>query len=379
MVSLLAAAFFGILRPVPDGPLQRHLTFVPLYCLASAAGGASSVAQARIRCLLAYFDHILHPLHGPRLREGAIAVQRCRAPRAAHDFWAAQSGVAVKAVEMSALRIEEHGGAAHVDFANRDLMVGEVLPSATQEEILFSVRPEMYCTVLFVDRLSAEEVVVFHGCRRFSDYSGYSGSFAYCPLLQCPIDAEGGSPATVLAMDAHMNNGASQFERDAVLTDLHKALTGFKAVPQSVVSTGLWGCGAFDGDPALKLVQQALAAAVAGVRLIFAVGFVADGLRNELAEVNRLITGRTVADVYAIVASENPVFVRPGACFQLLLHTLGGGPAPEPISAEEAEARRLVQEAAIDEANGLCMQSVEKLRRAFRLHPPLELQAPADL
>jgi hypothetical protein len=39
---------------------------------------------------------------------------------------------------------------------------------------------------------------------------------------------------------------------------------GFSAVSSLHISTGNWGCGAFGGDPMLKLLQQTLAAQLAG-------------------------------------------------------------------------------------------------------------------
>ncbi len=63
---------------------------------------------------------------------------------------------------------------------------------------------------------------------------------------------------TVLAMDAHMNVGFSQFNSapdSAVLCDLHKAHLAFGACSESTVSTGQWGCGAFGGNVYLKYVQ----------------------------------------------------------------------------------------------------------------------------
>ena len=53
--------------------------------------------------------------------------------------------------------------------------------------------------------------------------------------------------------------------------ELNKAYTGF-ATPESTpskVATGLWGCGAFGGNPEFKALIQLLAASLAGRDMVF--------------------------------------------------------------------------------------------------------------
>ena len=46
-------------------------------------------------------------------------------------------------------RIEDSEASAHVDFANAKIHIGCIIASATQEEVLFSLRPELLvCFVL---------------------------------------------------------------------------------------------------------------------------------------------------------------------------------------------------------------------------------------
>jgi len=57
----------------------------------------------------------------------------------------------------------------------------------------------------------------------------------------------------------------------ALKRELNKAYTGF-ATPESTpskVATGLWGCGAFGGNPEFKALIQLLAASLSGRDLVF--------------------------------------------------------------------------------------------------------------
>lgn len=236
----------------------------------------------------------------------------------------------------------EGAGLAVVDFANKQLHIGKVIPSCTQEEVMFSVRPEAYLGIPLCATMEADEVITIRGARQVCDYTGYGSGFRVGALQPAPT-AHGvlvsaavasakqeGSKATagaaaesnlamtpvtplppfllrfeehvpaVLAMDASwLTNPKRQFRKEAQLRDLNKALASFSSVvlrsePPSkhslgvftqavedtaaaagghseqarpVVCSGKWGCGVFNGDPVLKVLQQWAAASLAGVDL----------------------------------------------------------------------------------------------------------------
>ena len=62
---------------------------------------------------------------------------------------------------------------AFVNFANAIFGYGEFIASCTQEEILQVCCPEFNVGMLFQGTMRDEEVMVVHGCRRYSAYSGY--------------------------------------------------------------------------------------------------------------------------------------------------------------------------------------------------------------
>jgi hypothetical protein len=127
----------------------------------------------------------------------------------------------------------------------------------------------------------------------------------------------------------------------------------------------------FGGDPLLKLLQQVMAAALCGVELNFSCwGAVVD----DVQEVVALVQGRSVGELFAIVAANKPEFLRPGGFRQWCFHRLRGDEPPADITPAETEARELASEAAALELRGEMAESLSKLKRAFRLCPELEFE-----
>lgn len=131
--------------------------------------------------------------------------------------------------------MEESPATYFVDFANQDLHIGRyfiplwfwaikliitlfwcsIIPSCTQEEILFSCCPEAFPGILFCPRMKRDEIIVINNLRRFSDYSGYLHNFQFVgnyPTLKL---------THALALDACMS---SHFRESNVLRDLNKVI-----------------------------------------------------------------------------------------------------------------------------------------------------------
>ncbi len=148
---------------------------------------------------------------------------------------------------------------AIVDFANRNIHIHSIIPSLTQEEILFSTYSECFMTlVCFPNALQDDEVVLVQGAWRHSTYSGYAETFQYVGPCPSTIIQD------VIVMDAPMSG---QF--DLIDRDVGKAIAGFSATSSNCISTGKWGCGAFGGDVALKFLEQVIAAQVANKSIYF--------------------------------------------------------------------------------------------------------------
>lgn len=181
----------------------------------------------------------------------------------------------------SCTRIEDVASAdAVVDFANKQVHIGCIIPSATQEEVLFSIFPEAFLGILLFEGLLDDEAAIIHGCRRFCEYKGYADSFRYAGPSALHNDTIGAPPSIVI-IDALVNIDNLQFEEASFARDVGKALMGFRHVTKArrpstgvddavpVVATGGWGCGIFRGDQTLKFLQQLIAASIAGCKLVY--------------------------------------------------------------------------------------------------------------
>mmetsp|Transcript_12520 Transcript_12520/g.36968 ORF Transcript_12520/g.36968 Transcript_12520/m.36968 type:complete len:496 (-) Transcript_12520:78-1565(-) len=165
-----------------------------------------------------------------------------------------------------------------VNFANPNFCYGRFISSCTQEEILTVCCPEVTVGMIFIGKLADNEIVNIRNVRRYSLYSGYLKTFS----CNGRLPQKNGSDClqTIITMDACYTN---HFLQKNIERDVSKAYYAFSEHANSfsgqtkpsmksdvpVVSTGKWGCGMFGGLTSHKMIQQALAANMAGVRLDF--------------------------------------------------------------------------------------------------------------
>lgn len=166
--------------------------------------------------------------------------------------------------------IEDQGiGLLQVDFANKFLGGGVLGHGAVQEEIRFVICPELIITKLFTECLRPTEALLMVGCERFSNYTGYAGSFVWAGNHEdhTPFDTSRRRRTAIVAIDAlsfSVGTTTHQYREDLMLRELNKATIGFKhslGTPAPGVATGNWGCGAFGGDPHLKALIQMMVCA----------------------------------------------------------------------------------------------------------------------
>ena len=242
--------------------------------------GPNDVGLSKMECLLTYFD-VCGSLEGKEDDERVITFDLTRfIPLLAEQIESSRVGCGNNgfvgervALHMGTMESPPRKSSAFVNFANPNYRYGKFVSSCTHEEILLMCCPELIVGMLFIGKMRDNEVVNVSGVRRFSKYSGYLNSF------QCegPVEATKEPPiTTILTLDAF-------FERhftDAMLwRDVNKAYFSFLELTagseqhegggRPIVSTGKWGCGAFGGAPAHKMLEQAVAAAAAGVDLDF--------------------------------------------------------------------------------------------------------------
>lgn len=129
--------------------------------------------------------------------------------------------------------------------------------------------PELIVGMLFIGKMADNEVVNVSNVRRYCLYSGYLDEF------QCKgsVSLDEAQITKVLTLDACYEH---HFTEAMLWRDVSKSYYSFVELAASesgtnhpIVSTGKWGCGAFGGVAAHKLLQQSVAAAAAGVDLEF--------------------------------------------------------------------------------------------------------------
>ena len=184
-----------------------------------------------------------------------------------------------------------------VDFANKHIQIQRMIPSCTQEEVLFSCCPEAFLSMLTCESLRDNEIVIVRGCKRFVEYTGYLHTFRYTGRYIYPTN-----PIVIqdiLIMDAVYTR---HFKRESVIRDMNKAYLTFKTACLSPSSeykivTGNWGCGAFGGDKTHKFLQQiCVAAALPHIKFDYSV-YMEDDLAIKFRNLLEKLNGKTVEDV----------------------------------------------------------------------------------
>lgn len=154
---------------------------------------------------------------------------------------------------------------AVVVSANKDIGFGQ---SATQEEVFVGNTPEACPAVLFVPTLKDDCALLIEGARPMITIQGQRRDVSWEVL---PVDARIGG--RMLFMDALEIDELDQ--DDGLLPDLEpghmereirKAFAAFSSYGNSELDghvwSGIWGCGAFNGDPVVKMILVWIAASL---------------------------------------------------------------------------------------------------------------------
>lgn len=241
ILSLLCHAFFI--------NLSGDLSFTYLYQL------TAPVSTARLHALFYYF---YYHSQQPTPLSYVVEYERC----VGSSLPTNDQILSPSLVTFHDSRMEQvQGSTALVDFANKQIHIGRIISSATQEEILFSNSPELFLLLLLAEPLQDQEVIVVRNVLRYNDYTGYNNTYQF----QWVMDAV----------------ERDHFHPRSITRDIKKAYVAFAHTRKSRIVTGKWGCGVFGGDVMLKFWQQVLAAHYAGKQLDFCVW-------NEPHELERL-------------------------------------------------------------------------------------------
>ena len=231
----------------------------------------NNVSVNRIKCFLAYFD-FAHNIFESKNNyfEKNVIVERIifkrdkiinHLSKCENKFGEKDINIHIKSMDTPEIETQ-----SIVDFANMDLQTGQIIPSATQEEILFSIRPEMFIAMFICQRIYENEIIIISGAHRLFEYEGYSNSFKFIKIIE-NIDTVN---ENILALDATMFD---HYLFNNVIQDISKFYTACnycnKKYSNPGISTGSWGCGAFGCDRVHKFFQQLICAKVNNVKLSF--------------------------------------------------------------------------------------------------------------
>jgi len=225
----------------------------------------------KLKCLLTYFSRVVQDTP-----TGVITFSRKVVPARGVPTWATSSTSIPMLHITSKGAIEVEGrGMLQADFANKFVGGGVLRSGLVQEEIRFTVCPELLASMLFTEVLGDREVLVVVGVEQFSSYEGYSDTFKFAGRYTdtVDVDSSGRKMTSVVAMDAiRFTNSNDQFSLRNIDRELNKAFVAFQnrhVDSLQAIATGNWGCGAFGGDPRVKLLLQLMAAAEAGRDVVY--------------------------------------------------------------------------------------------------------------
>jgi len=225
----------------------------------------------KLKCLLSYFSKVVG-----NYSSGLITFSRKVVPARGVPSWGHSSNTINKLHIASKGAIEVEGkGMLQADFANKFVGGGVLRSGLVQEEIRFTVCPELLASMLFTEVLGDREVLVVVGVEQYSKYQGYADTFKFAGRYTDTVekDSSGRRMTSVVAMDAiRFTNSYDQFLMRNIDRELNKAFVAFQnrqVTSLQAVATGNWGCGAFGGDPRLKLLLQLMAAAETGRDVVY--------------------------------------------------------------------------------------------------------------
>jgi len=157
-------------------------------------------------------------------------------------------------------------------------------------------------------KMEKHEAVAIVGARRFSSYKGYSNKTVFAGRYDDtqPIDEQGRIDRVFVAIDAlrlkPIRDQIFQFYKNSMLRELNKAYVGFKGdryedtETRRKVTTGKWGCGAYNGNPELKFCLQWIAASANNREMNFTT-FNEQDCKN-LIHIFEMYKGKTISDLF---------------------------------------------------------------------------------
>jgi poly(ADP-ribose) glycohydrolase len=227
--------------------------------------------------------------------------------------------------------IDEASSMLRVDFANRLIGGASLSYGCVQEEISFSICPELNTARLIHAPMKENEAIVLCGAEQFSRLE--PGTYGFRMRHGGPVPApcpRGGAVLAVDAMDYRFTHPSGQYEWVTMRRELTKLLAAFLAPvvekggvepgEAASVATGNWGCGVFGGDVELKFLLQWIACSIAKKHMHYFpfddshIAAVMDPLGKRMMD-DGLTVGHVIRFLKDVVVTQPAAFVRRrGSC-----------------------------------------------------------------
>lgn len=278
------------------------INFFPLYC----ASGHNIIEK--LKCIINYFHRVLleeMPINTVTFQRKSIDVK--------YTWESSDDRLSSTKFQITSVgRIEGADGMLQVDFANRFVGGGVIGHGCVQEEIRFVINPEMIVARLFTQSLDNEEALIMIGCEQFNCYHGYASSFEWGGNFKdkTPIDNARRRKCRVVAIDALFYKTLEiQFKQASIRRELNKAFVGFSSESdRTPIASGLWGCGAFNGNTIRSALIQFMACTATKRNLaLYTFGDVQ--VRDQITDIFGFLVKEnvTVGKLYAILKTFQPV------------------------------------------------------------------------
>lgn len=232
IASILACAFL-CLFPTPwkhAGSKLNDINFLEYFKLLPD----NPSQQAKLRCIFNYFEKVASRRYEI---QGKVTFVRQVIPwdeLPCMDTWLNCD------VELCPLIVHQDGviedagcSAIEVDFANKYIGGGVLGRGRVQEEIRFTVCPELITSLLFMEVMEDNEAIILQGYEQFSKTCGYAGTLQYVGdyTESTMADEDGNFMTTMCAIDAipFRTDPKLQYLEHYYLRDLNKAFVGFSA------------------------------------------------------------------------------------------------------------------------------------------------------
>ncbi|OAJ41531.1 hypothetical protein BDEG_25110 [Batrachochytrium dendrobatidis JEL423] len=273
VASLLACAFLCLFDNHQRKVNYPNINFYRIY------NSQASEYCPKIQFIFHYFERVMLKKEKETL-DGKITFHRSVVSKCNMPDWPAHTFTTLRKLELQFDRIEDIHGTSQADFANKYIGGGVLSSGAVQEEILFLIMPELIASCIITECLQSNETLYMIGIERYSNYSGYAQTLGWAgPHIDAVArDEHGRRKREFVAMDAlkfNYRNSEFEYSQRAVSRELGKAYIAFQGSPvstiptSSAISTGNWGCGAFNGSLELKSLIQVMAASVASRDIIY--------------------------------------------------------------------------------------------------------------